>query len=173
MTEGQPKLVVFTGLPGVGKSTVARPLAATLEATYLRIDTIEVAIGSAGVRDVGAAGYTVANALAADNLALGRVVVADCVNPVAASRTGWRAVAAAAGARLAEIRLVCSDQVEHRRRVEAKRDDIEGSIRPTWQDVLAHGIEPWDGAPHLLVDTATTSVAEAVAACAAFVEGRA
>jgi hypothetical protein len=36
---------------------------------------------------------SMAQALAGANLGEGRVVVADCVNPVAASREGWRAVA--------------------------------------------------------------------------------
>jgi hypothetical protein len=39
---------------------------------------------------VGATGYVIANALAVENLLIGRTVIADCVNPVAASRNGWR-----------------------------------------------------------------------------------
>ena len=84
-------LVVFSGLPGVGKSTIARLLSARLRAAYLRVDTIEQAIRSGGVGAVGAAGYEVANRLAVENLRLGRHVVADCVNPVAASRKAAKA----------------------------------------------------------------------------------
>ena len=50
---GNPILVVFSGLPGTGKTTAARPLAASLRALYLRIETIEQAMrdaGSAGAR---------------------------------------------------------------------------------------------------------------------------
>gem|GEM_PF-3461273 len=37
-------LIVFGGLPGTGKTTLARELARLLSATYLRIDSIEQAI---------------------------------------------------------------------------------------------------------------------------------
>ena len=72
-------LVIFGGLPGTGKSTIARALARRIGAAWLRIDTIEQAMVDAG-RDRQAledAGYRVAYALARDNLALGLSVVAD------------------------------------------------------------------------------------------------
>lgn len=73
------------------KTTISRELSRRLGATYFRIDVIEQALWNAAVLtgDVGPAGYEVANALAACNLAVGRTVVADCVNPVAESRAGW------------------------------------------------------------------------------------
>ena len=60
-----------------------------LSATYLRIDAIEQSLHATG-RVVGEMGYAIANTLAAKNLKLDRVVIADCVNPVIASRNGWR-----------------------------------------------------------------------------------
>lgn len=49
-------LIVFSGLPGTGKTTIARDLAATTGAVYLRIDTIERAVRNSGAlaQDVGA-----------------------------------------------------------------------------------------------------------------------
>ena len=41
-------LIAFSGLPGTGKTSIARELAKRLHATYLRIDTIEQAIVSCG-----------------------------------------------------------------------------------------------------------------------------
>ena len=81
-------------------------------------------------------GYVIANALAASNLAEGRTVVADCVNPVHESRQGWRMTAARAGSPLLEVEVVYSDHVERRRRVEERRSDIDGLVLPSWQDVL-------------------------------------
>jgi predicted kinase len=157
-------LVVFGGLPGTGKTTIARALAIRLGATYLRIDIIEQSIRSAGVlaAEVGPAGYFVANALAASNLANGLSVVADCVNPVPESRDGWRGTASRAGAPLIEVEVVCSDRDEHRRRVEGRGTDIEGLVLPTWQSVLEREFAPWPE-PHLLIDTASLTPEEAVA----------
>jgi predicted kinase len=167
----RPFLIVFSGLPGTGKTTISKALAAKLNAFYLRIDTIEQAMKSAGVAGIGPAGYVVANALAEANLLLGRSIVADCVNPVRDSRLGWRKVATLASARLVNIHLICSDTAEHRRRVEGRVADIPGHILPTWEAVTRHEFEARDD-DHLLLDTAAMSPAELVDRCDAYVAGR-
>jgi predicted kinase len=116
---------------------------------------------ASGIDVVGAAGYVIANTLARANLQLGHIVVVDCVNPVTASRNGWRNIACGATAGLVEIEIVCSDLDEHRRRVEARSVDIPGLVLPTWADVRTRTFEPWTG-DHLVLDTATMTVTEAV-----------
>ena len=153
--------MVFSGLPGTGKTTVAKALAATLGAVYLRIDTIEQAMKSAGAQDIGPAGYAVANAVAESNLLLGHSVVADCVNPVRESRLAWNSVAARAWAELVDVHLVCSDLAEHRRRVEERCVDVPGLIPLSWDDVIRQDFEPCDD-DHLLLDTASLPAAEVV-----------
>jgi hypothetical protein len=73
-------LIVLAGLPGVGKTTIARELARTLPAVHVRVDSIEQALRRTGLA-VEEEGYVVAHAIAADNLRAGLTVVADCVNP--------------------------------------------------------------------------------------------
>jgi len=157
-------LIVFSGLPGTGKTTIAKDLAAGTGAVYLRIDTIEQAIRNAGVlaQGVGCSGYRVANELALSNLRLGRTVVVDCVNPVAESREAWSKTSSRAEVRLVNIQVICSDKHEHQRRVETREIDIPGLTPPTWQSVLDHEYEAWDEAP-FCIDTALTSAAQAVA----------
>lgn len=155
-------LIVFAGLPGTGKTTISRAVATALGATYLRIDAIEQAIRNAKVlaAGIGPAGYAAAQAIAEANLLGGRVVVADCVNPVAASREGWRDVATRTGFRLAEVEIICSDEEEHRRRVVSRNADLPGHALPSWEEVRSRRFEPWDR-PHIVIDTAIVSAANA------------
>jgi predicted kinase len=156
-------LIVFSGLPGTGKTTIARTLATHLNATWLRIDTIEQTIRNAGVlaRDVGRSGYLVANELALNNLRPGHIVIVDCVNPVSESRQAWSDIAARKGTTLLNLEVTCSDKQEHRRRVELRQSDIAGLTPPTWQSVLEHEYEPWASSP-LTLDTAILSVDQAL-----------
>ena len=155
-------LVVFGGLPGVGKTTIAQQVAHACGATYLRIDTIEQSIRSAHVlaKDVGPAGYLVAYEMAETNLRLGPIVVADCVNPLLITRQAWTSVAAAALCPILQIEITCSDQNMHRERIETRSIDIEGLMPPTWADVLDREYEPWPDAS-LRIDTAIISASDA------------
>ena len=155
-------LIVLSGLPGVGKTTIARELARSLAATYVRIDSIEHALQQAGLIVEGE-GYAVAHAVAADNLRAGQTVVADCVNPWPLTRDQWRAVGERIGVPVVEVEVVCSDQAEHRRRVELRVADIAGHRVPTWQEVVQRDYRSWDR-QRLVIDTARRSVSESVQA---------
>jgi predicted kinase len=157
-------LVVFGGLPGTGKTSVARRLAKDCQATYLRIDEIEQAIRSAGVLagEIGPAGYMAAYALAEANLRLGQIVVADSVNPLAITRQAWRTTAASVPSPIVEVEMICSDPAEHRRRIESRSSDIPGLSLPHWAAVTSRRYEPWLEA-HIVLDTARLSEAEAAA----------
>jgi predicted kinase len=165
MSSAAPVLVVVGGLPGTGKSTIAEQLARQVHAPYLRVDRIEQAIVaySSLTHPVGVAGYAVAYALAGEQLSLGLDVIVECVNPVAATRDGWVGTARSAGAGIVEVEVVCSDAVEHRRRIETRPTDVEGLVKPTWNQVTGREYEAW-ARPRLVIDTAVTTTSEAAAA---------
>ena len=157
-------LIVLSGLPGTGKTTIGKALAARYSAVFIRLDEIEHALmHHSGVGpEIGSAGYVVAFAIASSNLKLGNLVIADCVNPVPESRKGWREVARGiAGAKLLEVEIICSDATEHRRRVEQRAPDIIGFALPTWLSVQSHDYAAWTE-PRLIVDTALMNASDAV-----------
>jgi predicted kinase len=159
-----PTLVAFGGLPGVGKTLLAKAAAVALEAVYLRVDTIEQALRGSGKVpvDLGPAGYMVAYRVAAENLLMGRSVVVDSVNPLAITRDGWLSVARSTSANVIEVEITCSDVAEHRGRVESRTSDIEGLVLLSWEAVITREYEQWLR-PHIIIDTAHRSVAEAIA----------
>ncbi len=156
-------LYIIGGLPGTGKSTLAQRLARMQQAMHLRIDTIEQSLREAGCLIKGPEGYVVAYRMAADNLRLGLQVVADSVNPLQVTRVAWREVAMQTGVPFLEIEVICSNEVEHRARIETRATDIAGLQLPTWAEVVGREYEPWDAA-HLVIDTAGQTVEQSVAA---------
>ena len=156
-----PELYIFGGLPCSGKSTLAKNLAKTLGAVYLRIDSIEEAILENG-KLVGAEGYEAAYKLAGENLDIGLSVVADSVNSIEITRAAWRTVANNRRAKYHEIEIICSDKAEHRRRLEL-REQRSGKIRTiTWDDIIKRNHEPlyehWIG--YAVFDTSGESYEE-------------
>lgn len=157
-------LIVIGGLPAVGKTTLARLLAARIGAVHLRVDTIEQAIVRSGLtrHPVGPAGYVVGQALAEEHLRQGLTVIAESVNPLAVTRDAWRQTAVRAGVSAVEVEVVCSDQDEHRRRVASRSVDIPDLPLPNWQQIVAREYEPWNRAL-VVVDTAGQEPEESLA----------
>ena len=149
-------LIIFAGLPGTGKTSIARELARQVHAVYVRIDSIEQAIrdSAAIARPMDDVGYRVGYAVAEDNLRLGRTVVADSVNPIAITRDAWVEVAGRAKVRAVEVEVKCSDAEEHRRRV-------EGRTAPTWNEVVSREYHPWSR-ERVVIETAGRNIEECV-----------
>lgn len=156
-------LIVFGGLPGTGKTTIARELARQLGTVHVRIDSIEQSLREHGMagRSMDDTGYRVAYAIAADNLCIGRTVIADSVNPLPVTRDAWVAVAKRTGVRVVEIEVTCSDINVHRERAEARKSDIPGLKLPTWEEIASREYHPWNR-EHIVVDTARQSVGQSV-----------
>jgi predicted kinase len=149
------KLVVMAGLPASGKSSIARELARRIGAVWLRIDSMDQAIWASGTApsDLRDWTYRAAQAIALDNLTLGRDVVGDCVNDSREAREGWAQIGRRSGAKVLWLEVVCGDPEEHRRRVETRTSDIPGLALPDWEAVMKRDYDSWEW-EHLIVDTA-------------------
>ncbi len=157
-------LIVFAGLPGTGKTTLAKQIAAELPATLLRVDVIEAAVVRSGIatHPVNEVGYLVMYEVAAGNLAIGGHVIVDAVNSVTEARDLWVALAREQDVPLRTIEVVLADTDEHRRRVESREGDLVAGHVPTWAQVTAREYEPWDEGKHgprLVVDSGNGAAA--------------
>ncbi len=149
-------LAVFAGLPGVGKSTLAAGVAAELPAAVLAVDTVDFTLQRYDVTEPrpGLAAYGVVAALAEVQLRIGHSVIIDAVNPVRAARQLWVDLADRMSVPLRVVEVVCGDDAEHRRRVEARYAARDHDGIPDWVRVLERRAEyePYPG-PRLVVDT--------------------
>lgn len=167
----RPVFVCFSGLPGVGKSTIAEALARQIGALWLRVDLIEQTMrGSEHCpEDLGGLGYHALAGAADAALQQGFDVIADSVNPIAKSRAIYHAMTARGGHVHLDIVLTCSDAAAHRARVEGRASMVPGLKLPDWATVMARPWEALEGA-HLTVDTARQTPVQSAAQIAAVME---
>ncbi len=156
-----PVLVCLSGLPGVGKSTIARALAEQTGALHLRIDMMEAAMRQSHMNcdDLADGGYAAAQAVAGAALDQGFDVIADSVNPIALTRRDWRKPSK--HHRHLDVMITYSDPAEHRRRVDTRENDIEGHTLPTWEAVQNRRFEPFPDAD-IHLDASQLSREEAI-----------
>jgi predicted kinase len=138
----------MSGMPGTGKSDLAKHLAIALGAQVFSVDPIESAILRAGIRrcfETGLAAYLVAKALAEAQLERGQSVIIDAVNSVEPAKELWREVARTYNEQLRIVECRCSDEALHRTRLGSRQRDLDESLEPTWADVQARRAEqtPW------------------------------
>jgi predicted kinase len=166
-------LIAFCGLPGAGKSTLARALGRSLRSPVLSVDPIEAALWRAGIdhdQPTGLAAYVVAETLAEQQLELGLTVVIDAANYVELGRQMWRDLAARQRVKLRWIEVVCTIEAVHRVRIEARGVNIPGFYAVSWADVLRRRTEtdPWAD-DRLVLDTAVADDHTLLARAAAYV----
>ncbi len=152
-----PRLIVFAGVPGVGKSAVADGVARTLGLPILSVDPIEEGMAAAGIPasfERGLAAYLVAARSARHILELGQGVIVEAANAEPEGRAVWHDLSARTGVPVEWAHITCSDPALHRARLEGRTPGYPGVDEPTWAavDARASGFDGWAG-DHIVVDT--------------------
>jgi predicted kinase len=135
-----PQLIVFAGLPGTGKTSLARAVARELAAVYLDKDTIKECILAQaaelkveqGEKLAGPLSYELLVSLARDNLTLGLSVVLDSPAAYQLFRDKVKQLARAVRADLRLIECICTDEKLLRQHVEGRGPDAPAFRTRDW-----------------------------------------
>lgn len=158
----RPQVIIFTGLPGTGKSTLAESAARALRAPVFAGDWLmgalkpaHSALATLNRSEYVAAWFGLLRTLVIRQLMLGQgAIVDDIVGE--GQWEQWSQTAESFAARLVPIECVCSDVAVHRRRVEGRVRGIPGWHEVGWDHVERMRSET----PSLTVDRLTVDAIE-------------
>lgn len=157
------KLIVFSGLPGTGKSTLAEFLGRDLGIPVFAKDWLEATLLRSGLKPaadgkpLGSVGYELLTVLAERQLMLGQSVILDSVASTQTIRNTWHELAVQYQAGWRVIECICSDEELHRLRLKDRTRNIAGWHELAWSEVerVKQYYLPWE-AERLIVDMADT-----------------
>jgi predicted kinase len=154
-----PTAYIFSGLPGVGKTTLAKILTKNINnTTYLRVDTLEYFLKKEYFNiSLTKQGYDLAYFLAKENLELGNNVIIDCCNPIEESRQFLQNLSSIKSVKIINIEVICSDINTHKNRVELRFNKNKNKY-PSWQKVLNKDYQNWDNKQIIRIDTYNTNI---------------
>ena len=171
------QFIVFSGLPGTGKSSIAEAVARELSIPVFAKDWLEATLIRCELKPaengppLGSAGYQLLTTLAERQLQLGQSVILDSVASTVSIRAEWRALAQAYQAGWHVIECICSEEAAHRDRLGVRRRGIPGWHELDWSEVerVKAYYAPW-AEVHLILD-AVNPLDENIAAALRYLRG--
>ena len=147
------KLIVFSGLPGTGKSTVAEAMGKYFSIPVFAKDWLEATLVKSGIvssnrdKSLGSVGYRLLTTLAERQLMLGQSVILDSVASTETIRETWHHLSQQYHAQWRVIECICSDESFHRAQLAKRERHIPGWYELSWSDVehVRQFFLPWQG----------------------------
>ena len=154
------KLIIFSGLPGTGKSVLAEAVGRELGIPVFAKDWLEATllrsslVSAKDEKQLGSVGYDLLTVLAERQLNLSQSVILDSVASTESIRNTWRDLRKKYHADWRVIECVCSDVAAHRGRLEKRQRNIPGWHELKWSDVefVRSYYAPWNE-ERLIVDS--------------------
>ena len=145
------KLVIFSGLPGTGKSSLAEAVGRHFGIPVFAKDWLEASLLQSELKptskekSLGYAGYELLTVLAKRQLMLGQSVILDSVAATKTIRMEWRKLTKRYQAEWRVIECVCSDESIHRARLKVRKRGIPGWHELEWSEVegVKNYYVPW------------------------------
>jgi len=146
------KLIIFSGLPGTGKSTLAEAVGRHLSIPVFAKDWLEATLVRSELiapnqnRSLGSAGYELLTTLAERQLMLGQSVILDSVASTQSIRSTWEHLSKRYKAGWRVIECICSDESFHRAQLSKRERSIAGWHELEWADVVKvkDYFSPWN-----------------------------
>ncbi len=135
------KLIVFSGLPGTGKSSLAEAMGKDLGIPVFAKDWLEATLHRSDLKptreekSLGCAGYELLTTLAERQLMLGQSVILDSVAASQTIRSAWRQLSDRYEANWRVIECICSDEPLHCSRLSRRKRGIPGWHELEWSEV--------------------------------------
>jgi predicted kinase len=150
----EPTLVLFSGLPGCGKTTLARTVAQQFSLPLFSKDRVQRVLRDHVPEATGMDGYHLMLDLTEEQLGLGIPVVPDAVFPLMELRQAARQIAARHGARWRPSICCYSEEELYRRRLEERVQYTPGWTPPGWEEVerVRTYYQPWPDGEALTLD---------------------
>jgi predicted kinase len=147
------KLILFSGLPGTGKSSLAEAVGKHLSIPVFAKDWLEASllrsemIASNPDKPLGSAGYELLTTLAERQFVLHQSVILDSVAGTQSIRDTWSQLCEQYQADWRVIECICSDESLHRSRLVKRQRNIPGWYELEWADVekAKQSYHPWEG----------------------------
>jgi predicted kinase len=169
------KMIVFSGLPGTGKSALAEALGRHLSIPVFAKDWLEAAlirsemIPSNPEKALGSVGYQLLTTLAERQLILGQSAILDSVASTQTIRESWYHLSQEYQAKWRVIECICSDESFQRTRLAKRERKIPGWYELSWSDVehVKQYYLPWEGERLTLdmMNSLETNLASAIKYC--------
>lgn len=150
----RPSLIIFSGLPGTGKSTLSTRLAGHLRLPILRIDDIALQIPPGARTDFWDTQIAILLRLAESQLELGVSVILDSVF-MAYDRHHAQQIARAQNATFRPIYTFVSDDALWQQRVTQRYQELNDEVVATWERIQhqRQSFLPWEQDTALFVDS--------------------